>query len=143
MLRLNELMVTRTQDPVIYTIQTSTMGSHLFLIFLSPMYCNLAQYLLLLMLVQSPRREISKDNKHHSTVKTAGGSFFPLVVETLGLWTPFTIKTLRTIATRASLYKKLAFKNLIGQLSVKLWAYNFISMTNSNFFIYLIIKLNK
>ena len=71
------------------------------------------------------RREISKDNKQHSTVKTAGGSFFPLVVETLGLWTPFAIQTLRTIATRASLYnKKLAFKNLIGQLSVKLWAYN-------------------
>ena len=40
------------------------------------------------------RREISKDNKHHSTVKTTGGSFLPLVVETLGLWTPFTIKTL-------------------------------------------------
>ena len=73
-------------------------------------------------------REISKDNKHRSVVETAGGSFFPLVVETLGLWTPFAIKTLRTIATRASLYnglpEKLAFKNLIGQLSVKLWAYN-------------------
>ena len=57
-LRLNyELMVTQTPDPVTYTIQTLTMGSHLFLIFLSPMYCNLAQYLPLLMLVQSLRVE--------------------------------------------------------------------------------------
>ena len=58
MLRLNnELMVTQTPDLVIYTIQTSTMGSR-------------------------------------SVVKTAGGSFFPFVVRTLGLWTPFAIKTL-------------------------------------------------
>ena len=88
-------------------------------------------------------REISR--QHRSVVETTGGSFFPLVVETLGLWTPFAIKTLQTIATTVSLYnglpEKLAFKNLIEQLSVKLWAYNsrlvldhfFLSpMTNSN-----------
>ena len=47
-------------------------------------------------------REISKDNKHRSVVKTASASSFLLVVETIGLWTPFTINILRTIATRAS-----------------------------------------
>ena len=49
-------------------------------------------------------REISKDNKHCSIVETAGASSFPLVVERIVLWTPFAIKILRTIATRASLY---------------------------------------
>ena len=42
-------------------------------------------------------RESSKDNKHHSVVETACASFFPLVVETIGFWTPFAIKILRTI----------------------------------------------
>ena len=50
-------------------------------------------------------REISKDNKHHPTVETASGSFFPLAVETPDLWKPFF--TLQTIATRVSLYNGL------------------------------------
>ena len=105
------------------------MGSHLFLIFL---YCNVLQPSTISTAVNAgaitESKEISKDNKHHSTVETVGGSFFPLIVETPDLWTPIAMKTLQTIATRASLYngllEKLAFKNFIGQLSVKLWAYN-------------------
>ena len=53
---------------------------------------------------------------------------FVLVVETMGLWSPFALRTLRTIAIRASLHngltEKLSFKNLLQQMSVKLWCYN-------------------
>ncbi len=69
--------------------------------------------------------EMSKDSKHLQSVEAVGGSFYPLVVETMGPWTPF---ALRTIATRASLRsglsEKQALKNLLQQLSIKLWSYN-------------------
>ena len=66
--------------------------------------------------------EMAKDARHEEGVIAAGGVFFPLVVETLGLW------TLWLIATRASALSGItrgqAFSNLIQQLSVKLWCYN-------------------
>ena len=46
--------------------------------------------------------EIEKDSKHKKDVVSAGGLFFPLVVESLGLWTPSSLHTLRTITSRAS-----------------------------------------
>ena len=72
--------------------------------------------------------EIEKDSKHEEDVVSAGGLFFPLVVESLGLWTPSSLHTLRTIASRASSVNGiplgLAVRNLLQQLSTRLWAYN-------------------
>ena len=51
-----------------------------------------------------------------------------MVVETLGLWTPFGVKTLKAISSEASAISCIpftrAFKNLLEQLSVKLWQFN-------------------
>ena len=121
--RVNGDLNTRPSD--IYHPDFDNGKPSFFLIFLSPMYCNIAQYLPLLMLVQTLR--VVKFQKLFRR-RNRRWFFFRLVVETLGLWTPFAVKTLWTIATRASLYnglhKKLIFKNLIEQLSLKLWAYN-------------------
>ena len=72
--------------------------------------------------------EQSKDSKYANTVEKAGGEFVPLAVETLGLWTPFARKMLSQIAARTIVHNglplKLADKNIIQQLSVKLWSYN-------------------
>ena len=69
--------------------------------------------------------EMAKDARHEEGVIAAGGIFSPLVVETLGLWTTQSLKTLRLIATRASalsgITRGLSFSNLIQQLFVKLW----------------------
>ena len=72
--------------------------------------------------------EIEKDSKHEEDVVSAGDLFFLLVVESLGLWTPSSLHTLRTIASRASSVNGiplgLAVRNLLQQLSTRLWAYN-------------------
>ena len=38
--------------------------------------------------------------KHQDVVEEAGCDFVPLVVETFGVWSPFALKVLRTIADR-------------------------------------------
>ena len=72
--------------------------------------------------------EMAKDARHEEGVIAAGGVFFPLVVETLGLWTTHSLKNLRLIATRASalsgITRSQALSNLLQQLSVKLWCHN-------------------
>ena len=73
--------------------------------------------------------EIEKDRKHTDNVEHGGGCFYPLVVETLGVWTSSSYSILRTIAARTTvrngLTVKLATRNLIEQLSaVKCWSYN-------------------
>ena len=68
--------------------------------------------------------ELEKDSRHEASVIAAGGLFYPMVVETLGLWTPFGVKTLKAISSKASAISCIpftrAFKNLLEQLSVKL-----------------------
>ena len=72
--------------------------------------------------------EMEKDARHEEGVIAAGGVFFALVVETLGLWTTHSLKTLRLIASRASALSGItrgqALSNLLQQLSVKLWCHN-------------------
>ena len=72
--------------------------------------------------------EEQKDIHHEDRVRTAGGLFYPLVVETLGLWSLFSIKTLKAIAFKASAVSGLtfhqAFQNMMQQLSIRLWKHN-------------------
>ena len=70
-----------------------------------------------------------KDAKYEEHVKEHGGRFVTLVVESLGLWSPFATSTLKAIAERTtaknSLGNKAALSNLnMEQLSIKLWMFN-------------------
>ena len=71
---------------------------------------------------------IAKDEKHLAAVEKVGSDFIPLVVETFGVWTPFPLKTLHSIADcttpRSGVPRKVARKNLLQQLSVQLWSNN-------------------
>ena len=78
--------------------------------------------------IASSAGEMDKDAKYDHNVSSAGCVFFPLVVETLGLWTDSSISLLCCIAARTTLRSGVsqgqAFHNLLQQLSVKLWSYN-------------------
>ena len=58
----------------------------------------------------------------------AGSTFYPLVLETLGLWSPQSLETIKIIAKRAALHSSITFSqsvsNLHEQLSVCLWKFN-------------------
>ena len=72
--------------------------------------------------------EASKDAKYREQVEAKGGVFVPLVVETLGVWTPYGLAKLRDIAAKTTLRSGLelatAFNNFIQCLSVCLWCSN-------------------
>ena len=61
-------------------------------------------------------------------VTQAGSHFYPLFVETLGHWSPSSLETLKTIASKASSMNSIPFSqtysNLMEQLSLRLWQYN-------------------
>ena len=46
--------------------------------------------------------EEAKDDHYLETVNNHGGEFFPLVCESFGVWTPFALSTLSTIADRTT-----------------------------------------
>ena len=75
--------------------------------------------------------EAGEDEKvlRHETMVSATGSIFePLVVESLGLWTPNSLRTLKSIARRASFHNGQTFSRTITslheQLAVALWLFN-------------------
>ena len=67
--------------------------------------------------------EMEKDQKHVGNVEQAGGCFYPLVMETLVVWTAFSLSILRIIAghttVRNGVTVTMATRKLIKQLSVK------------------------
>ena len=78
--------------------------------------------------VAAGRGEADKDSHHEASVQAAGGIFIPLVVESLGLWSPHSLAVLRVIALRTTSKSgastALAFYHFIEQLSMCLWRYN-------------------
>ena len=78
--------------------------------------------------VAAGRGEADKDSHHEASVRAAGGIFIPLVVESLGLWSPHSLAILRVIALRTTSKSgastALAFCHFIEQLSMCLWRYN-------------------
>ena len=72
--------------------------------------------------------EIAKDNQYQDIVNDNGGDFIPLVCETFGVWSPYTLSILGSIADRTTvrngLPRKFARRQLLQQLSVALWRYN-------------------
>ena len=71
--------------------------------------------------------EIAKDNQYQDIVND-NGDFIPLVCETFGVWSPYTLSILGSIADRTTvrndLPQKFARHQLLQQLSVTLWRYN-------------------
>ena len=72
--------------------------------------------------------EIAKDNPYQDIVNDNGGDFIPLVCETFGVWSPYALSILGSIADRTivrnGLPRKFARRQLLQQLSVTLWRYN-------------------
>ena len=72
--------------------------------------------------------EIAKDNQYQDIVNDNGGDFIPLVCETFGVWSPYALSILGSIADRTTvrngLPRKFARRQLLQQLSVTLWRYN-------------------
>ena len=70
-------------------------------------------------------RNVKRCATHRAIVE---GSFIPLFVKTLGIWTPFTKRSLKSVALRLSFKNgfspKLTFQHLLQQLSVQLWVHN-------------------
>ena len=69
--------------------------------------------------------DVAKDTQYQDIVSTDGGDFIPLVCETFGVWTPYTLSILNSIADRATVrngqLRKLARHQLLQQLSVTMW----------------------
>ena len=63
--------------------------------------------------------EVAKDEKHLAAVEKVGSDFIPLVIECFGVWTPFALKTLCTIADHTTPHsgvpRNLVRKNLLQQ----------------------------
>ena len=61
--------------------------------------------------------EEAKDNRYLDSVTNDGGDFIPLVCESFGVWSPFTLSTLFTIADHTTvkngLPRKLARRQLL------------------------------
>jgi len=80
--------------------------------------------------------EQAKDHQHLARVEDAGARFFPLVVESLGLWSDSSLEILRVIAARAATRHgwtvARALSNLMQQLSVRLWQYNARMLSSRN-----------
>ena len=72
--------------------------------------------------------ELEKDMQHKGLVEAAWGVFFPLVVDNFGIWTPFGIEVLHSIARSSTVHNGLpistAFRHLVERLSVQLYRYN-------------------
>ena len=72
--------------------------------------------------------EIQKVPHYDLDVTVAGGVFYPILVETFGTWTPYSLEIIKIIARKTSLLNKLtvskAVCNIHEQFSVCLWQYN-------------------
>ncbi len=60
------------------------------------------------------------DLKHDDDVSQAGSKFFPLAVETLGLWSTQSLETLKVIANRAAYHRNITTSQSVCQLHEQL-----------------------
>ena len=60
--------------------------------------------------------ELAKDQRHQDAVEEAGCDFVQLVVETFGVWSPFSLQTLRTIAERTTAYPYVILSSKASRL---------------------------
>ena len=71
---------------------------------------------------------MDKDERHHANVSNYGCLFYPLVVESYGVWAAHILEVLRSIVKKSLLSSGLslrqASRQFHEQLSVRLWQYN-------------------
>ena len=71
---------------------------------------------------------LEKDSRHEDMVKATESLFEPLVVETLGLLHPHSMRMLKIIARKTAFHRCQTISRtlmfLYEQLSVKLWLFN-------------------
>ena len=58
----------------------------------------------------------AKDQLHATAVEESGGEFYPIVVESFGVWAPSSLITLREIASRATTYTGLPRHRALNNL---------------------------
>ena len=72
--------------------------------------------------------EEENDLRYSEEVHSTGDTFFPLVVESSGLWSDDSLKSLKLIASkttsRSTVSLSVDFMSLMQQLSVRLWQHN-------------------
>ena len=72
--------------------------------------------------------EVDKDERHLANVSSYGCLFYPLVVESYGVWAAHSLQVLRSIVKKSRLSSGLslgqASRQFQEQLSVRLWQYN-------------------
>ena len=91
-------------------------------------FCHIQPSLLGSQTIVALREETEKDAWHKTLVEVVGGEFLPLVVDNLSIWTPSSVKILRSIAwistVRNGLSTGKAFCCLFEQPSLQLYRYN-------------------
>ena len=115
-----------TADLGIPTTLTSSRGSRLIYFDIpvrssfQPQYLNRAAHQAS---AAGEASEADKDACHAQQVEEEGGLFFPLAVDSLGLWTPSSLRVIRQIASRASslghIPRAQAINHLLQQLSMQ------------------------
>ena len=72
--------------------------------------------------------EVQKDLRYDSDVTSAGASFYPMIVETYGTWSTYSLEIIKVIARKTSVLNKLPVSRIVcnihEQLAVRLWQYN-------------------
>ena len=68
--------------------------------------------------------KMDKDDHHDARLNSASGLFYLLVVEMLGFWSPDSLETLKSIASKVCAVLDVpfwkTFKDLLEQLSIQL-----------------------
>ena len=72
--------------------------------------------------------EIEKDSRHDSDVSSCGGLFYPLVIETFGIWSPQSLETLKIIARKCSIMSSISISEATSNLH-ELRQYDFGNIT--------------
>ena len=60
--------------------------------------------------------EEEKDEKNNKIVESCGGKFYPLVVETLGMWTSFGLEMIKIVASRVALTQNQGLGQAVREL---------------------------
>ena len=92
----------------ICTILISAMAVHLSLMFLSATHSPSVISHVSVFTGATAAGEAFNDKQHENNVVAARGQFYPLIVETFGVWTPFARDNLKDIARRTTARNRLS-----------------------------------
>ena len=121
-LRSSGFQVMITPTPEMFTTQIFSMAVLHALKFQFAALLRLHTFHPLVPGIAAAARELTKDERRRDFVEDAGCDFIPLVMETFGVWSPFVLQVIYSIAdhttARSGASTRVARKNLLQQLSV-------------------------